>query len=106
MKMWKNLTASGLVVAGLAVGLEAANAYPRGVSPAQLQRISADLMRSDTQDFFRVGRIQLEREVKTIYDQQSRFNIDLLTIDPSIQLQPDLSPLEKSNLQPLKPLKH
>lgn len=105
MKMWNSLTASGLVVVGLAVGLEAANADPRGLPPEQLQRISADLTRSHPQNFFRVGRIQLEREVEMIDEPRSHLNIDLLIIDPSIPLQPDLLPLETPNLEPLKPLK-
>ncbi len=95
MKMWNSITASGCVIVGLLAGLvDVAEAYPRGVLTAQLQRISADLMRSQPQGFFRVGRIQLEREVEMIDQPRSHLNIDVLIINPNIQPQPDLSPLE------------
>ncbi len=82
------------MIVGLLAGLDVAEAYPRGVPTAQLQRISADLMRSHSQDFFRVGRIQLEREVEMIDQPRSPFNSEVLIINPNIQPQPDLSPLE------------
>ncbi|MEX0270505.1 hypothetical protein AB3R30_15280 [Leptolyngbyaceae cyanobacterium UHCC 1019] len=102
IKMWKRLTASGLVMMGL-VAADAANAHPRLVPVAQLRRLSADLMRSDRQDFFKVGRMKLERDVETINQPRSRFDTDVLIIDSSIQLQPDLSPLETPNLRLPKP---
>lgn len=102
IKMWKSLTASGLVIVGF-VATDAAKAHPRLGSRVQLQRLSADLMRSDRQDFFRVGRMKLERGVETINQPQSQFDTGVLVIDSSNQLQPDLSPLETPNLRLPKP---
>ncbi|MBM0741489.1 hypothetical protein JOY44_07650 [Phormidium sp. CLA17] len=104
MKMWNSLTAIGFVITGL-VAVNAANAAPRIGSTSQLQRLSVDLVRSDTQDFFKLGRMKLEREIQTIYEQRSQLDTGVLIIDPSIQPQPDLSPLETPNLGPLKPPK-
>ncbi len=98
IKMWHSLTAGGCFIVGLGA-VDPANAHPRTVPTAQLQRLSADLMRSHTQDFFKLGRIKLEREVQIINQPRSQLDVDVLIINPSIQLQPDLSPLE----MPLRP---
>ncbi len=79
---------------GLLAGLDVAEAYPSRVQTTPLQRLSADLMRSHPQDFFRAGQMKLEREVETIDEARSRLNSEVLLINPSIQPQPDLSPLE------------
>lgn len=103
MKIW-SLAAGGFVIISITglVAVDAANAHPRMVPTAELQKLSTDLMRSNTQDFFSLGRIKLEREVQTIYESRSQLDTGVLIIDPSIQRQPDLSHLEMP-LRPLKP---
>jgi hypothetical protein len=104
MNISNHLAVGSCIVAGWVFGLETASAHPPVFPTAAFQRrISADLIRSDTQDFFRLGRIKLEREIQAIGERRSPGDADLLIIGPRLRLQPDLSPLEMPTLDPSKP---
>ena len=62
-----------------------------GLTSSQLQRFSRDLVPSNSQDFFRQGREQLEREIQRLDRQTLNSNEQLLKIEPQIQSNDDRS---------------
>ncbi len=60
-----------------------------GLTSSQLQRFSRDLIPSSSQDFFRQGREQLEREIQRLDRQTLDSNEQLLKVKPPIQDQGD-----------------
>ncbi|PSB16496.1 hypothetical protein C7B65_21490 [Phormidesmis priestleyi ULC007] len=59
-----------------------------GLTASQLQRFSRDLVPSSSQDFFRQGREQLEREIQRL-DRPVRNSNELLRVEPQTQSQGD-----------------
>jgi hypothetical protein len=62
------LIASALI--GLGASSGRVQTLPLGVSPAQLARLSRDLV--PTQSFFQAGNAQLEREIRALLDRERR----------------------------------
>ncbi len=56
-----------------------------GLTASQLQQFSRDLIPSNSQDFFRQGREQVEREIQRLDHQTLHPNERLLKVEPQIQ---------------------
>lgn len=77
------------IIVSLAVSLVIAPAAKAdgiaGLTSSQLQRFSRDLIPSNSQDFFRQGRAQLEQEVQRLDRQTLNPDERLLKVEPPIQ---------------------
>ncbi len=65
------------------------------LSPSQMQRISNDLVRSSSRDFFERGQKQLENEIETLNRRQQFLNEGVLKISRDLQIQQDTYPFER-----------
>lgn len=94
------LIATGWVLSALVVSDASAIARPIAplsrFTPAQIQRLSRDLNRSNAEDFFRQGQEKLEREVQLLNRKRNLLTDELLKVDPPIQMQRDPSSSERS----------
>lgn len=62
-------------------------------TPYTLQRLSRDLNSpTNSEDFFRVGREEFEREIQRLTDPRSRLTEDILKVSPTLRLPPDSFP--------------
>ncbi|MDX2244124.1 MAG: hypothetical protein NW224_25905 [Leptolyngbyaceae cyanobacterium bins.302] len=81
-----------LTIASWSFLSSAAIANPRAVSiPAHLpvNRLSRDLTRSPSEDFFRQGQARLEREIRHLAKTQELSMEDLLQVSPDGRLAPE-----------------
>jgi hypothetical protein len=96
------LISSLLTIASWSFRSPEAIAHPRAVSlPAHLpvNRIARDLNRSPSEDFFRQGQAQLEKEIRQLAKNRELLTEDLLQVSPDGRLIPE--ELEQS--PPLNP---
>ncbi|MCL1467529.1 hypothetical protein [Argonema galeatum] len=63
------------------------------------QRVTNGLFRSSSEDFFREGRRQFEREVQILQDRRLSSEEPILKTD-DVRIQEQLSPLEMRNISP------
>lgn len=88
-----------LTLAGLLTGSKAAIARPHSgasLSSHQLSRFSRDLHQpSPSEDFFRQGRLQLEREIQLRQTRKPATD-DILRVSPDDRPLPDAVPIQKS----------
>jgi hypothetical protein len=69
-----------------------AQALPAGLSRADAQRITRDLTRFNSQDFFERGRDQLEREIRNLDQQKLTSSEDLLRVQEQLPLPEEVPP--------------
>jgi tripartite-type tricarboxylate transporter receptor subunit TctC len=77
-----------------------AQALPAGLSRADVQRLSRDLTRFNSQDFFERGRDQLEREIRNLEQQKLTAAKDLLRVQEQLPLPQELPPAEVPKNRP------
>ncbi|UBF24097.1 hypothetical protein K9N68_20515 [Kovacikia minuta CCNUW1] len=68
------------------------------LTPAQVQQISRDLVRSNSQDFFQQGRRQMEEEVETLTRKRLFLQEGVLKISQDLSIQQDLSQFERPTI--------
>lgn len=65
------------------------------LSSYQINRINRDLTRSPAEDFFREGRLKLEREIQLARKQQ-QLTKDVLKVNPDSQIPEEFTPEQNS----------
>lgn len=73
---------------------------PPRLNSSQLQSISRDLFRFDSQDFFRQGQVKLEKEIEQLTQRRQLLSEGILKVDPDLKLQQDLQQLEQPDRSP------
>lgn len=87
------LAGSLLTIIGWAALVSEAIAHPRAaIVPAHLpvNRISRDLTRSPSEDFFQQGQVRLEREIQQLAKNRELLTEDLLQVSPDGRLAPEM----------------
>lgn len=71
-----------------------AQTAPRSFTPSQLQQLRNDLIRTQSEDFFREGAEQFEREIELLTREIFLSSESLLKVDPNLQMETDLTQFE------------
>lgn len=103
----RSLTLLTLAIAGSLTVANTAIARPNGaitpLSNLQLNRLSRDLTPSAADEFFRQGRLKLERELRLLAEQRKLTDEDLLQVAPDSRQLPDTWPTPEPNVTPQQP---